>query len=245
MAMDWGWQDPLALFGLATAYASVGHGGASAYLVWMAQLGLPPGTMRPWALAFNLAASGLSGGQLLLRGHVPWRILGWLLVASMPSAYLGAQIPVPTRMFGMAIGLVLILSAAELWRGGRIQTGEEKKPKEAPSILLLGMGAGLGLLAGMLGIGGGIFLSPLLLLGGWCHTRQTAGASALFIFANSCAGLLGSDWPSRPFPWSWLAAVALGGLLGGHLASRGLSLTALRRLLALVLLLAGGKLVGI
>ena len=236
----------LALLGVlvfvsAVLYSSVGHGGASAYLAVMALFGIPPLVMKPAALVMNLGVAGAGTIRFSSAKLVPWRLLLPLCAGSVPAAYVGGLIELPTRSHRVLLGAVLLVAAVRL--AMRLRTDALRPPP--PALALAATGVVFGLVAGLTGVGGGIFLSPLLILARWEETRKTAGASAFFILVNSAAGLAGhlaggGGIPPAALP---LTAVALaGGLLGSWLGARRLVPVTLRRILAAVLLVAGTKL---
>jgi hypothetical protein len=244
MPADAGHLLPLAALVLLSAvlYSSVGHGGASAYLAAMALFGVAPAAMKPAALAMNIVVALAGAARFGAHGLVPWRLLLPFCLGSIPAAYLGGALAVPVLAHRTILGVVLLLAAARLWLPLR-RDGTRPHPGGAWLALI---GAGLGLLSGITGVGGGIFLSPLLILAGWEEPRRTAGASAVFILLNSIAGLAGhllQGAGGLPPGTSLLAALALaGGLYGSWLGARRLVPLALRRLLGVVLLVAGAKL---
>lgn len=233
---------PAAIFFVAMLYSSVGHGGASGYLAVMALLAVAPEVTRPTALTLNLFVASIATVQYYRAGHFSWRLFIPFAAASIPMAYLGGTILLPTNIYKIMLGVVLVLAAIRLaWRFD----GDEEN-KEPPVWLALIIGAGLGLLSGLVGVGGGIFLTPLLLLLHWAGAKKAAGVSALFIFVNSTAGLAGA-WPKMPqLPaevYFWIAAAIVGGIIGSTLGARRFDSIVLRRVLALVLVFAGGKLI--
>jgi len=241
--------DPAALAGLlvlvlaaAVLYSSVGHAGASAYLAAMALFGVSPAASKPAALVMNVAVAALVTLRFSLAGLVPWRGLAPLVLGSVPAAFVGGVVELPTSLHRVVLGAVLAFAGVRLlWVGPR-----EIPPRPFPgALLLVGIGAAIGLVAGLTGVGGGIFLSPLLLLTGWERTRRTAGASAAFILANSASGLAGHWSAGRVVPdgVALLTVVALaGGLVGSWLGAKKLAPPLLRRLLGAVLVIAALKL---
>jgi hypothetical protein len=233
------------LMGLAAAlYSTVGHGGASAYLAIMALFAVTPETMRPTALALNLVVAGLAGWRYWRAGQVDLRLLAAFLVTAAPAAFVGGALDVPPGLYRPLVGALLWAAAARMfWRPERLAGREPSRPSLA---VTLPAGAGLGLLAGLTGTGGGIFLSPLIILFGWADARRTSGIAAGFIFVNSLAGLAG-NWASvRSLPAGLpllIGAVAAGALLGTWLGAARLPRPALLRGLGLVLAIAGAKLI--
>ena len=225
----------------AVLYASVGHGGASAYLAAMALFGIPAAVMKPAALVMNLGVAGAGTIRFATASLVPWRLVIPLCAGSVPAAYVGGMIQLPTRTHRLLLGAVLLFAAVRLAMKSR--TTELRPPP--PVVWLVGIGLVFGFIAGLTGVGGGIFLSPLLILARWEEPRRTAGASAVFILVNSAAGLAGhlAAGGAVPAAAAPLTAVALaGGLLGSWLGAKRLVPLALRRLLAVVLVIAGVKL---
>ncbi|GIV62527.1 MAG: UPF0721 transmembrane protein [Rhodothermaceae bacterium] len=229
---------------VALLYASVGHGGASGYLAVMGLLGVAPEEMRPAALALNILVATIGTVKFYRRGHFSWSVFWPFALLSIPMAYVGGLVMLPEVVYRPIVGGVLMWAAYRLFRqaGAVPVEGEPSLPR----MMALPAGAGLGLLSGLTGVGGGIFLSPLLLLTGWAGPRTTSAVAAAFILVNSIAGLMG-HWvrePSLPAFVPWLAVGALvGGWVGAELGSRRFSGPAIRRVLAVVLSLAGAKMI--
>jgi uncharacterized protein len=236
------WLLPLMIFAAASLYASVGHGGASGYLAAMALIGVTASVMRPTALVLNVLVSLLATVRFYRAGAFSPRLFGWLALTSVPCAFLGGAIVLPQQAYRLLLGAVLVYAA---WRTlATAQQADQRHLRSAAPWVLLLVGAGLGLLSGLTGVGGGIFLSPLLFFMRWAEVRTVAGTSAAFILVNSIAGLAGLATHAAPATHQigWLALAAfLGGLVGTELGSRRLGSTAIQRILALVLLLAGAK----
>jgi uncharacterized protein len=240
----------------AALYSSVGHGGASGYLAAMALFGLAPAVMRPTALCLNLLVSALGAFRFRSAGHFRWRAFWPFAVTSIPAAYVGGAITLPATLYKQLVGLALLFAAVRLFTharetaergpGARIGGDEEAGARDAPLWAAMPLGALIGVLSGLTGVGGGIFLSPLLLLAGWAGARRTAAVSAAFIFVNSAAGLLGNPAGVRSvssaLPYFAAAALA-GGLVGTEFGGRRLPPPWIRRLLAAVLVVAGLKLI--
>ncbi len=231
------------IFLAAVLYSSVGHGGASGYLAAMALAGVAPETMRASALALNVLVASIGTIRYGRAGYSDWRTLLPFVATSIPAAFIGGSLHLPTDVYKLIVGVMLLMAAAELARSARKTTESGTRP---PLWGALFVGACVGLLAGLTGTGGGIFLSPILLLSGWAATRVTSGISAAFILCNSLAGLAGAttSWASLPGTLPlWLAAAALGGLLGTQLGSRVFPVFVVRYALAVVLVVAGFKLI--
>ena len=238
-------QIATAFFVVAMLYAAVGHGGGSGYLAVLAMTLMGPQDMRSTALATNLVVASIATWKFG-RGHrMRWDILLPVGCASAPAAVVGGYIALPPGAYGALVGAVLLLAAARL----AIPMRRPEKSARPPLWILVGAGAGIGLLSGMVGIGGGVFLSPLLLLLGWATMRQVAAISAPFILVNSAAALLGMGmvvgFPAREIAEAWPMAMAAagGGLIGATIGSRHLGHLGLRRTLAVVLVLAAVKMV--
>jgi uncharacterized protein len=238
-------ENELILAGLAVTaflYASVGHGGASGYLAVMAFAGMAPDVMKPTALALNVVVAGIGSWKYLRAGAFDWKVFWPFAVVSIPMAWLGGALHLPAGVFKPLVGVALLFAAWRMILSSRKTEVERHELKMAPALIA---GAGMGLLSGMTGVGGGIFLSPLLLMTGWAGTRETSGIAALFILVNSLAGLAGhGDLTSLPesFAW-WVVVVGILGWLGAEFGSRHFRLPVIRNLLAVVLALAGTKMI--
>jgi hypothetical protein len=226
---------------VAFLYSSVGHAGASGYIAVMSLASLSPEVIRPSALLLNILVAGIGTWQFHRAGHFSWRLFWPFAVLSIPLAFIGGAIDVPTRLFKLLVGAVLLFSAAYfIWRPSEADAGPG--PSRPVAITVGGI---LGLFAGLTGTGGGIFLTPLLLIMRWARTRQAAATSALFILVNSIAGLLGNISNTKALPalvWPMAVAVVIGGAAGSHFGSRHFAPESIKRLLALVLVIAGLKL---
>lgn len=227
----------------AALYSSVGHGGASAYLGIMALFSVAPDVMRPTALALNLVVATFAAARFAMNGQTNWRLLAAFAVTAVPAAYVGGSIQLPPEYYRPLVGIVLLASAVRLfWQPERFA----ERPVHAVSpMITLPAGAGLGLLAGLTGTGGGIFLSPLIILFGWEDARKTAGIAAAFIVLNSAAGLLGNLASVEQLPEQLpilVASVFVGALLGSWLGVSRLPRHRLLQGLAIVLVIAALKL---
>jgi uncharacterized membrane protein YfcA len=246
--MDFDQLTLAALFFLVAAlYSSVGHAGASGYLAVMALLGFAPEQMRPTALALNI----LVGGIGLFRFHqaklVPWRKVLPFVLASIPCAYISAQWHIPKQTYSLLLAGILLIAAVGAWRSGVLiaSKGESFTSKPIPIMLALLIGAVIGCLSGITGTGGAIFLTPLLLFFYWAHTRQASGLSVAFVWLNSLAAIIGLMQSNQTIPDAlpiWLVAVALGALVGTQLGIHQWPTHRLRKGLAVVLMIAAGKL---
>lgn len=228
------------IFAAAILYSSVGHAGASGYLAAMALFTVPPDHMRPAALVLNILVATIATIRFAWSGYFAWRIFWPFALASVPFAYLGGSISVPGYIYKPLVAMVMLFAAYRLFRNRAVFAR-----RRIPAPAGLACGAVIGLLSGLTGTGGGIFLSPLLLLTGWAETKESSGVSAAFILVNSIAGILGLMTRSVSFPAMlpyWAVAALLGGLVGSELGSRRLGNPMLRGLLSLVLVIAALKL---
>lgn len=229
------------IFIAALMYSSVGHAGASGYLAAMALFGLAPAVMKPTALVLNLVVATVGTIRFARAGHFAWNVFWPFALTSIPCAFLGGALKLPVSAYKLVLGGVLLFAAWRMAFNVSSEAGRQKPIPLAPALLL---GAALGLLSGLTGVGGGIFLSPLLLLLGWADVRKTAGVSVAFILVNSAAGLLGHLASVKNVPHEivlWAPAALFGGLIGSELGSRRLAPLTMRRLLAVVLVVAGVK----
>lgn len=235
------------LFAVAVLYSSVGHAGASGYIASMTLLGFAPEQVRPTALALNLLVGGIGLLRWWRGGHVRWRNVLPFVLASAPAAFLAAQVTLPKASYSLLLGLVLLAAAAGVFRHASRAEAEDAavRGRKVPWVPGLAVGAAIGLLSGLTGTGGAIFLTPLLLFAGWMPTREASGASVAFVWINSLtglAGLLHSGQSLPPMLPLWLGVVALGALLGTQLGLKWLPVRGLRQALGIVLLIAAAKL---
>jgi uncharacterized protein len=230
------------LFVVAFLYASVGHGGASGYLALMALYNFTPEVMKPTALLLNLFVSLVSFLQFYRNKHFVLPIFVLLAVASIPMSFVGGLMTVESGLYKKILGCFLVIAVLRLLFLKNVSSTELKKPNTALALLI---GGSIGLLSGMIGIGGGIILSPVLLLLKWTDLKQTAAISALFIFVNSGAGLAGQLTKGNPFSREMILFVAVafaGGLCGAYFGASRFKYGLLKNILAVVLLLAAYKL---
>lgn len=231
---------------MALLYASVGHAGSSGYQAAMALMGVEAGVMKTTALSLNIVVAAIAWFQFARRGWFDWRLWALLCCASAPAALVGGMVELPKGWYYLLVAVVLWLAAVRLWQQPRRETPEYATRRRPSLPLILVLGGVLGFLSGLTGTGGGIFLTPVLVLTGWCMPRQAAGVSAAFILVNSAFALKGWWDKSPAFPALlpvWLVVVAVCGWLGAWYGSRFGSPVALRRLLAVVLVIAGVKMV--
>ena len=231
-------------FAGAALYASVGHAGASAYLAVMGLYSFAPSVMKPTALALNILVAAVATLKFYRAGLFSWRLFWPFALASIPAAFIGGATTLPTRSYKIVVGIVLLYAAVWMFRSSLkpLQASVSSPPLWAAIVA----GLAIGFLSGLTGVGGGIFLSPLLLYIGWADTRATSGVAAPFILVNSIAGLLGHFSSVAQLPPSipvWGAAAVLGGWIGATYGSRRAPPPVLRQLLSLVLIVAGVKLI--
>ncbi|MBM4219387.1 MAG: sulfite exporter TauE/SafE family protein [Gammaproteobacteria bacterium] len=230
------------VFVIALLYSSVGHAGASGYIAVMSLLSLAPAEIKPIALALNILVASIGTWQFRRAGHFSWSLFWPFALLSVPFAFLGGYLNLPTQVFKIIVGIVLLVSAVQFFVRPPVE-GESHPPARP---VALGIGAGLGLLSGLTGTGGGIFLTPLLIFLRWARTKTAAATSALFILLNSVSGLLGNVSATQSFPrfgFSLLVAAGIGGAIGSYFGSRRFDTRLIKRLLAVVLVIAGLKLV--
>ena len=232
----------LAMFAIAFLYSSVGHGGASGYLALMALFGVEVVLMKPSALVLNLFVSSIAFISYYRAGHFRLKILLPFAVASIPMAFLGATLEISPELYKKILGACLFIAALRIVIRPR---NREQESRRLSIPVALVSGAIIGFFAGMIGIGGGIILSPLLLLTRWADMKETAAVSAAFIFLNSLAGLSGhlvAGMAISPTILLWIVVVVAGGLAGSWSGSFRLSAVQLKYLVTAVLLMASIKL---
>ena len=232
----------LAFVAVSALYASVGHGGASGYLAIMALASTPVVIMKPTALTLNLVVSLLGTVLFFRTGHFAWRLFWQFAAVSIFFAYLGGRTDLPPGTFKILVAVALAFAAIRLFT----TVSSQQKINSPPVWAIVAAGASIGFFSGLIGVGGGIFLTPLILICGWADVKTAAAVSAPFIFVNSAAGLLGypdvagnliSQWPL------YVGAVVIGGFWGAHWGSRMAKPAHMRSVLAVVLVLAAAKLV--
>jgi len=227
---------------VAFLYSAVGHAGASGYIAVMTLFGLAADVIKPASLLLNILVATLTTWQFWRAGHFSWRLFWPFAILSAPLAFVGGYINLPTHIFKILVGIVLLYSAVRF----SIQTRDDEEIREPSRTIASSVGAGLGLLSGLTGTGGGIFLTPVLILMRWARTKTASAVSALFILVNSISGLLGNISSTRNLPLFALPFVVCavsGGALGSYLGSRRFSPNFIKKLLAVVLTIAGIKLI--
>lgn len=231
----------LAIGVVAFLYSSVGHAGASGYIAVMTLFSFAPASIRPTSLVLNILVASITTFQFWRTGHFQWSLFWPFTLFAVPAAFLGGSISAPKSIINPLIGVVLLLSAARLF----IRQGDPTVVTPPRRMTAFGIGGGIGLLSGLTGTGGGIFLTPVLLFCSWAHTRPAAAVSAMFVLVNSISGLLGYVSTGKTIPqFAGLLAVAAvtGGIVGSRLGSTRLPIRAIHVFLAMVLVIAGLKL---
>ena len=232
------------IFLAALLFSSVGHGGASAYLAVFALASMAPAEMRPAALSLNVLVASIGLYKFYQVGAFNWSLFWLIALTSIPAAFIGGQITLANNSYKVLVGATLLYAAWTIFRNANQSDDVHVRPVAKP--ILLALGAALGFISGLTGVGGGIFLSPILLYFCWAKTKVISGVAAAFILVNSISGLLGflSKSPSLPAGLIyWALAAVLGGLIGAQYGSRKLANPTIRKLLALVLVFAGSKMV--
>lgn len=231
------------LFLIAFLYSSVGHGGASSYLALMAFYEIAPEVMKPTALLLNLFVSLTSFIQYYRGKHFLLKLFIPLAIASIPMAFIGGTIAIDPNIYKKILGLLLLFPVMRFFFFKNAEPAEMKAPNLYLSLLIGGF---IGLFSGMIGIGGGIILSPILLLLKWTNQKQTAAISALFIFVNSCAGLAGQFSKGIHFSSDMVTFTGiafLGGIFGAYFGALKFNQNILKQVLGSVLLFAAAKLI--
>ncbi|MBM7649057.1 putative membrane protein YfcA [Bacillus ectoiniformans] len=227
----------------AILYSSVGHGGASGYIAIMALIGLSPALIKPTGLVLNILVSSIAAYRFYRKGSFNWNVFIPVTLFAMPFSFLGGFLSLSGSVYKIIAGIILVYAA---FRFMVDQTAIEAPNKKMPLYNAAFFGSGIGFLSGLIGVGGGIFLSPLLLWKRWASMKETAGISALFILVNSISGLLGhiSNVKHLPDYLGFLVvAAAVGGLIGSKIGSEKASIPMIRKLLAVVIFIAGMKLI--
>jgi uncharacterized membrane protein YfcA len=232
----------LAIAGVAILYSCVGQAGTTGYIAILTLFGFSATYIRPTALMLGILVASIGTIQFWRTGHLPWRLFWPFALPSVPAAYIGGSLQVPYLVLNLLLGAVLLLSAIRLF----LRQAEPAKIRRPGVSIVLTVGVVIGFLAGLTGTGGGYILAPLVLFCGWARTREAAGITPAFILVNSVAGTIGYINSGQPVPSVAtvlaFAAVA-GGMIGSHLGSRNLPVRFVQLVLAVVLVLAGVKLI--
>jgi len=229
------------IFIVAMLYASVRHGGASGYLAVMALFSLHPEALQPTALMLNIVVAGVGTYLYCSAGQFSWRVFWPFVITSIPMSFLGGTFSLAPEIYRPILGLVLFYAAWRLFVRRKHDDYEAKAP-DLPLAMLVG--GVLGFASGLIGVGGGIFLSPLMILLRWATVREVSGIAALFILVNSISGLFGhlSSLQHVPEYAPVLAGMALvGGTIGALCGSRHLPVATILKAMSLMMVLAGGK----
>jgi len=227
---------------IAFFYSSVGHGGASGYLALMALFSFAPESIRYYALVLNLVVSAIAFISYFRAGFFRWRQVVPFLITSIPAAYIGATFSINPVVYKIILGIMLIIAVVRMLM---IRNTENETTQDPPFILALGIGLVLGLVSGIIGIGGGILLSPILILSKYARIKEASASSAVFIFLNSVSGLAGlmtSHFTFQPHIVYWISGVMMAGIAGSAMGSRTFSELNLKRVLSMVLIAASIKL---
>jgi uncharacterized membrane protein YfcA len=228
---------------IAFLYSSVGHGGASGYLGAMVLLGISPSLMKSSALLLNITVSSIATIQFYRSGYFRKELLIPFIILSIPFSFIGSNIHLNDHIYKIILGFCLLVSVFRLLMMNKIVSGNEVR--KIPFIPALIIGAVIGLFSGMIGIGGGILLSPILLLFHWANIKESAAVAAPFILLNSISGMIGLGTGGIIFTPEiaiWVVAASIGGIMGSYWGSVKFNFYALRLILAAVLILAAGKL---
>ena len=232
---------------IATLYSSVGHAGASGYLAIMALLSFAPESIKPTSLILNVLVASIASYKFIGKGFFDKKIFLPVVLASVPTAFLGGYISLDPKVFKLLAGLFLLLSATMLVvKTYVLERGTQSKPRNMPLGVGLFTGALIGLFSGLIGVGGGIFLSPILILTNWTQVKNASGIAALFILFNSISGLAGHVTALKTLDYDilyWIIAVGIGGLIGSNIGSSRVNNKFIVGLLFIVLISAGIKFV--
>lgn len=234
---------PVLLLIVAFLYASVGHGGASGYIAVLTLFNIAMPVYKPVVLVLNIIIAGIAFIQFYRAGYFKWKLAFPFLITSIPAAYIGSQFKTSEHVYNLILGIALLFPIIRLLSKSPAEKAAIKEVQFLPALL---WGAVIGLAAGFLNIGGGIFLSPVIILLAWGNTKDAAAVSSLFIVCNSMAGLAAAGLSSNSFTTTsfiWIGAAVIGGLAGAYLGSHRFKLTTVRYILATVLCIAAVKLI--
>jgi len=233
---------PVLLLIVAFLYASVGHGGASGYIAVLTLFNIAMPVYKPVVLVLNIIIAGIAFIQFYRAGYFKWKLAWPFLVTSIPAAFIGSQFKTSEHVYNLILGIALLFPIIRLLSKSPAEKTAIKQVQLLPALI---WGAVIGLAAGFLNIGGGIFLSPVVILLAWGNTKDAAAVSSLFIVCNSTAGLAAAGLSSSSFTTTsfvWIGAAVIGGLTGAYLGSHRFKLTTVRYILATVLCIAAVKL---
>lgn len=233
------------VFVVAALYSSVGHGGASGYLAVLSLFAVAPATMASTALTLNILVAGVALFSFVRAGHLSWKLAWRFIVSSIPAAFIGGLVHVSDKTYYVLLALALVFAAYRLILNSA-RSGEPLEFKHVRLPISLPIGAGIGLLSGVVGVGGGIFLSPLMLMCRWADAKETSAIAALFIVVNSFAGLAGRSAKGGVVIGEFaplIVVACVGGWIGSYFGANRFSGMVLRRLLAVVLVIAAFKMV--
>ena len=243
--LDFSLADYIVGFGLflgAILYTSVGHAGASAYIAIMSLFGLSAATIKPTALSLNILVSSYTSLQYIRAKLYDIKLAIPLLIGAIPCAFIGGRMNLPSEIYKPIVGVILLYSA---YRFISIKAHTEQAPKTYNKLLAVLVGGLIGLLSGLTGTGGGIFLSPLVLFAGWTTVKVASGTASIFIFFNSIFGLLGNLSSIAHLPATlplYIIFVLLGAFIGTRFGIHYFAHLGVKRALGVVLLIAGLKL---
>ena len=228
----------------STLYASVGLGGGSGYLALMGLFNIDPVVMKPTALALNILVTTIGTYKYSRAGYFSWKLFLPFAITSIPFAFLGGRLNLNSDIYKAVVGILLLYAATRLFLSA--QKVAEKAIHPSPPSLWAGLltGAIIGFIAGITGVGGSIFLAPLILLMNWASPKETAGVATVFVLVNSISGLAGywsNTFTLPPQIIYWSIAVIIGGWIGAEYGSRRLPNLLIRKILAGILLVGGGK----
>lgn len=227
---------------VATLYATAGQAGGTAFLAVMAFAAFPVNEMRATALLLNIIAAGYATWQLHRRGTIDRKMLTALTVPSLVTAFLGGLLVLGGRVYSIVTGLLLIAAAILMVFKRTADTIEARPVQSFPAAVV---GAGAGLISGLTGVGGGVFLTPLLIAFGWASPRRAASLSPPFILCNSAAGFAGvlvAGQTLAPGAAAYAVAALAGASIGTTIGLRWMSERATRYVLSAILLFAGCRL---
>ena len=230
------------IFLIATLYASVGLGGGSGYIAIMGLFNIDPVVMKPTALALNILVTTIGTFKYSRAGYFSWKLFFPFAITSIPFAFLGGRLNLNSDLYKGLVGFLLLYAAIRLFTTARAV--DDKNIASPPLWAALLSGALIGFVAGVTGVGGAIFLSPLILLMGWATVKETAGLATVFVLVNSISGLIGHWSCTFTFPPKilyWSIAVIIGGWIGAEYGSRKLPSPLIRQVLAGILLLGAIK----